>query len=78
MSRARTFTLGAMTFEIHACTDPSTGTVNTWVYRTDIHPRATVATGAPDRLTLTPGYEHWDDHVAVLDQAVMDSIEGAT
>jgi len=68
------FALGGMTFEVDFCTDPSTGEVQFWVYRTDITPRATVATGQPDRLTLTPRYRHWEDRIGVLEQAVMDCL----
>lgn len=68
MSGIQEFSLGGMRFEIAVCTDPSTETVNIWVYRTDIHPRATVATGLPDYLSLTPDYAEWD--VSVIEKAV--------
>lgn len=75
MSERRTFSLGAMDFEVAIGTDLSSGEVDLRVYRTDITPRATVATGKPDYLTLTPGYAHWD--VAVLEEAVRSSLEDA-
>ena len=76
MSEVNTFALGDMTFETVVCTDPSSGQESVWVYRTD-KLRDLVATGQPDSLTLKPKYAVWDDEVGVLEQAVMDSIEGA-
>jgi len=76
MSAVNTFALGDMTFETVVCTDPSSGQASVWVYRTDIL-RDLVATGEPDSLTLKPKYAAWGDEVGVLEQAVMDSIEGA-
>lgn len=75
MSRVESFALGNLTFEVAFCTDPSTGHESVWVYRTD--PRALVATGDPESLRLTPAYQAWGERVAVLEQAVMDCIEGA-
>lgn len=75
MSRVEDFTLGDIDFEVAFCTDPSTGHESIWVYRTE--PRELVATGDPASLRLTPAYEAWGERVAVLEQAVMDCIEGA-
>jgi len=75
MSAEHAFALGGMTFEAVHCTDPSSGEGQFWVYRTDITPRTTVATGQPDHLTLTPSYRHWEDELGVLEQAVMDSMQ---
>jgi hypothetical protein len=76
VSAVSTFALGEMTFEAAVCTDPSTGHEEIWVYRTDIL-RDLVATGQPDALKLTPKYKAWGDELAVLEQAVMDSLDGA-
>jgi hypothetical protein len=77
MSDINAFTLGDFTFETVVCTDPSTGEEGVWVYRTDGGRRDLVATGEPDALILKPPYAIWGENVAVLEQAVMDSIEGA-
>lgn len=71
-----TFAIGTLRFEVAMCTDPSTGHESTEVYRTDISPRDLVATGDPDALNLKPAYASWGPNIAILEQAVMDSIEG--
>lgn len=65
------FTLGGMQFEVITSTEAPT----VWVFRVDLHPRAMVAVGIPEALVLTDDYAGWD--VAVLEQAVMDALEGA-
>jgi hypothetical protein len=75
MSYVRNFKFGSSSLEAVLCTDPSTDTNSVWVYRTDVTPRALVATGDPEYLKLTPGYAHWD--VAMIEQAVADSFEDA-
>ena len=77
MSDVNTFTLGEYEFETVVCTDPSTGEEGVWVYRTDGGRHDLVATGQPDSLTLKPPYAIWGENIAILEQAVMDSIEGA-
>lgn len=64
------FALGDMQFEVITSTE--TPTVR--VYRVDLIPRAMVAVGIPEDLALTDDYTNWD--VAVLEQAVMDCLEG--
>ncbi len=73
MSDIRTFSLGGMEFEVAVCTDPSAGVVTLWVYRTDIFPKAKVATGTPSALSLIGEYQEWD--VAIIEQAVSDALE---
>lgn len=63
-----------LTFEAVLCTDPSSREQTYWVYRTDISPRALIATGPPHRLKVTPAYAAWDDEVSLLEQAVMDAL----
>lgn len=63
------FALGGMQFEVVTSTEAPT----VWVYRVDLFPRAMVAVGIPEALVLTDDYAGWD--VAVLEQAVMDSLE---
>jgi hypothetical protein len=75
MSTVRSFSLGAIEFEAALCEDPSTGVLSVWVYRTDVRPRALVATGDPEYIKLTPDYADWD--AAVIEQAVQDSFEDA-
>lgn len=77
MSTVSSFALGTMQFEVALCTDPSSGRETYWIYRTDVRPRDLVATGEPDALRLRPGYEGLEEKLAVLEQAVMDSLEGA-
>jgi hypothetical protein len=75
MSTISSFVLGTITFEVAMCTDPSTGAESISLYRTE--PRELVATGEPDALRLRPGYESLEEKLPVLEQAVMDSLEGA-
>ena len=77
MTAVSSFALGAITFEVVVCADPSTGDECVYVYRTDIHPRELIATGEPEALMLRPAYKAWAEKLPVLEQAVVDSLEGA-
>lgn len=58
-----TFELGGMTFRTHTAVDPSSREGITYVYRTDLHPEATVAHVHDYGVYISPQHRYLDERV---------------